>query len=94
MTCEHEIEEDSKFCQECGTQLEWKEDEVCFPPKSEQNVMRGGNIKCDCGQEFYYETRRLTINCIKCNKEYSTATRPVKEVVQYGIDVRTSDDSQ
>lgn len=62
--CEHEIEKDSKFCQECGTQLEWKED-------AEQNVMRKGNIKCDCGQEFYYETKRLAINCIKCGKEHS-----------------------
>jgi len=63
--------EDTKFCQECGTQLECKEDEICSQPKPEQNVMREGNIKCDCGQEFYYETRRLVINCIKCGKEHS-----------------------
>ena len=47
------------------------EDEVCFPPKPEQNIMRKGSIKCDCGQEFYYETKRLVINCIKCGKEHS-----------------------
>lgn len=88
--CEHEIEEDSKFCNECGTKLEWKADEVYFPPKPEKNVMREGNIKCDCGQNFYFETKRPTISCIKCNKEYST----VKEAAQYGIDARTSDDSQ
>ena len=69
--CEHEIEEDSKLCQECGTKLEWKEDEACFPPKPEQNVMREGNIKCDCGQAFYYETVRLVVKCIKCGKEHS-----------------------
>ena len=69
--CEQEIEEDSKFCQGCGIQREWEEDEVYSPPKPEQNVMREGNIKCDCGQEFYYETKRLVINCIKCGKEYS-----------------------
>lgn len=69
--CEHKIEEDSKFCQECGTQLECKEGEIYSQPKPEQNVMRKGNIKCDCGQEFYYETRKLVINCIKCGKEHS-----------------------
>ncbi len=69
--CGHEIEENFKFCNECGTQLEWKEDEVYFPPKTEQNVMRKGNIKCDCGQLFYCETKRLVINCIKCGKEHS-----------------------
>jgi len=63
-------EKDSKFCQECGIQLECKEDENCSQPKSEQNVMSMGSIKCDCGQEFYYETRRLVINCIKCGKEH------------------------
>lgn len=71
--CEHEIEEDSKFCQECETQLECKEDEIYFQPKPEQNVMREGIIRCDCGQEFYYETKRLVVNCIKCGKEHSVA---------------------
>jgi len=64
--CGDEIKEGSKFCNECGTQLE-----INSQPKPEQDVMRKGIIKCDCGQEFYYETRRLVINCIKCGKEYS-----------------------
>ncbi len=68
--CGHEIEEDFKFCSTCGTELEWKEDEVYLPPKTEQNAMREGIIKCDCGQVFYYETKRLAINCIKCGKEH------------------------
>jgi hypothetical protein len=76
--CGHEIKEDYKFCNECGTKLEWKEDEVHFPPKPEQNAMRAGYIKCDCGQLFYYETKRSTISCIKCNKEYSTDTYSCK----------------
>lgn len=70
--CEHEIEEDFKFCNECGTQLEWKDIEAYFPPKPEKDIMREGNIKCDCGLVFYYETKRLAINCIKCGKEHST----------------------
>lgn len=59
------------ICPNCEIQLEWKEDEVDIPSKPEQNAMRKGNIKCDCGQEFYYETKRLVINCIKCGKEHS-----------------------
>ncbi len=69
--CEYEIKEDSKFCPDCGAKLEWKGIEEYFPPKPGQNGMREGNIKCDCGQVFYYETRRAVINCIKCGKEHS-----------------------
>lgn len=32
--------------------------------------MNKGYIKCECGQEFYFETIKVYINCIKCNKEY------------------------
>lgn len=64
-----------KYCYDCGVSLEWKMHEEYFPPlpalPAEQNVMREGHIKCACGQEFYYETKRLVINCIKCGKEYS-----------------------
>ncbi len=63
--------EEHGICPKCGTQLEWKEGEARFSSKPEQNVMREGNIKCDCGQEFYYETKKLVINCIKCGKEHS-----------------------
>jgi len=32
--------------------------------------MHKGTIKCDCGQDFYYETVRDFINCISCGKQY------------------------
>jgi hypothetical protein len=32
--------------------------------------MKKGNIKCECGQEFYYETIRDYVVCIKCGKRY------------------------
>jgi endogenous inhibitor of DNA gyrase (YacG/DUF329 family) len=82
--CEHEIEEGFKFCNECGTQLEWKDIEVYFPPKPEQDVMREGNIMCDCGQAFYFETRRKIVNCINCNKEYDISGYPIKGVTPNG----------
>lgn len=44
--------------------------------------MRYGNIKCECGQEFYFETRRDSIYCINCDKEYSTADYPEKARIQ------------
>lgn len=85
--CKHEIEEDFKFCNECGTQLEWKDTEVYFPPTPEQNAMREGHIKCDCGQEFYFETTKDCIACIKCNKIHDVKSFPIKEVEAGGTDV-------
>lgn len=87
--CQYILEKESKFCPDCATPLEWDAQEPMII-----DTVRYGTIVCECGQEFYFETKRPVVHCIKCNKEYSTATYPVKEVAQYGIDVRTSDDSQ
>jgi len=76
--CEHEIKEDSKFCNECGTKLEWKEYEAYFLPKPEQNVMRYGTINCDCGRSLYFETLRLEVRCIQCNKKHDVSSYPIK----------------
>lgn len=70
--CGHEIDEESKFCPECGINLEWKNMEEYFPPKPERKK-REGHINCDCGQKFYYETMNFTIRCIKCGKEHKLA---------------------
>lgn len=59
------------LAEEYGISPDCEQKEVRFPPKPEQNTMREGNIKCGCGQEFYYETKRLVINCIRCGKEHS-----------------------
>ena len=85
--CEHEIEEGFKFCPECGTQLECKEDEIYSQPKPEQNVMRRGIIKCDCGQEFYFETTKDCIACIKCEKIHDIKSLPIEEVENGGTNV-------
>jgi RNA polymerase subunit RPABC4/transcription elongation factor Spt4 len=81
--CTHEIEEDSKFCPECGSRLEWQVDEIYFPPDPEKST-RYGTIKCDCGQTFYFESQRLKINCLKCNKEYDISGYPIKGVTPSG----------
>lgn len=41
--------------------------------------MKYGIINCTCGQEFYFETIREEVRCIKCNKKYSTAGYPEQE---------------
>lgn len=43
--------------------------------------MHKGEIVCECGQEFYYETIRNFINCISCGNEYE-----VKESIIYAIE--------
>jgi|LSQX01.3.fsa_nt_gb Zn finger protein HypA/HybF involved in hydrogenase expression len=53
----------------------------------EQNVMREGTIKCDCGQEFYFETTMNYIDCIKCKKRHDVKSFPIKEVEAGGTDV-------
>lgn len=35
--------------------------------------MRGGQITCECGQLFYFETVRDTVNCIKCGKKHDVS---------------------
>ena len=32
-----------------------------------------GYVKCECGQEFWFETIMPDIACIKCGKSYVTA---------------------
>lgn len=32
--------------------------------------MRYGEITCECGQVFYFETKREEISCIQCHKKY------------------------
>jgi len=32
--------------------------------------MKKGNIICECGQEFYYETIRDYVVCIKCGERH------------------------
>ena len=53
----------------------------------EQNVMREGTIKCDCGQEFYFETTKDYIACIKCKKGHDVKSFHIKEVEAGGTDV-------
>ena len=53
----------------------------------EQNIMREGTIKCDCGQEFYFETTKDCIACIKCKKIHDVKSFPTKEVEASGTDV-------
>ena len=53
----------------------------------EQNVMREGTIKCDCGQEFYFETTKDCVACIKCKKGHDVKSFHIKEVEAGGTDV-------
>ena len=53
----------------------------------EQNVIRKEIIKCDCGQEFYFETTKDYIACIKCKKIHDVKSFPIEEVENGGTDV-------
>lgn len=35
--------------------------------------MKYGTINCSCGQEFYFETERNKIACIRCKRIYDVA---------------------
>ena len=41
-------------------------------------IMRKGEISCDCGQDFYFETLNEKINCIKCGKEHDVSSFMIK----------------
>ncbi len=41
--------------------------------------MKYGTIFCECGQDFYFETVKKSVNCIRCGKRYDTNGYPEKE---------------
>lgn len=41
--------------------------------------MRHGTIQCECGQEFYFESIFLRINCLNCGKEHDISKFPFLE---------------
>ena len=44
--------------------------------------MRHGTVNCSCGQQFYFETLRTQINCIKCDKTHDISSYPEKEEIE------------
>lgn len=57
--------------------------------------MRYGIIKCECGQEFYFETKSSKIRCIHCNKEYDVSEYPIlEEDEQDGADLQEDIDPE
>ena len=71
------------FCSECGFKLDWSLHEE---PQTEP-IMIHGTLQCTCGQEFYFETTRDYIDCIKCKKRHDVKSFPIKEVEASGTDV-------
>lgn len=43
--------------------------------------MRYGNISCECGQSFYFETEMDSIRCLNCQKKFDVSQFPNKEDV-------------
>ncbi len=41
--------------------------------------MHCGTINCECGQQFYFETVRRKLSCIRCGKEHDVTDYPFKE---------------
>lgn len=46
--------------------------------------MKKGNIKCECGQVFYYETIRNYVLCIKCGKRHDIKLEVMDEKDEVG----------
>ena len=45
--------------------------------------LKYGTINCSCGQQFYFESMGIGINCIKCAKPHDISEYPEKvEVVE------------
>ena len=44
--------------------------------------MKYGTINCSCGQQFYFESMSVGINCIKCAKTHDISEYPEKEDVE------------
>ena len=43
--------------------------------------MHHGDILCECGQQFYFETVNSGINCIACGAQFDVSSFPPKELV-------------
>lgn len=43
-------------------------------------IMRQGQINCECGNEFYFQSIRETIPCMKCGKVHPNKGEPVPEI--------------
>ena len=43
--------------------------------------MKFGEIRCGCGQLFYFETTRYEIMCVSCGNVHSVYEFPVKEEI-------------
>lgn len=55
-------------------------------------MMRHGAVKCKCGYEMYFETRRNNIECLMCNTTIDISSYPFKEEVDED-DIRAQADS-
>ncbi len=43
--------------------------------------MKHGEIRCTCGQVFYFETNKDVIACTSCGLSHETVNFPVKEEI-------------
>jgi len=47
----------------------------------EKYNMKFGEVKCTCGQVFYFETNKDVIACTTCGLSHETVNFPVKEEI-------------
>ena len=43
--------------------------------------MKFGEIRCECGQTFYFETTREEILCVSCGHVHNVIDFPLKEEI-------------
>lgn len=45
-------------------------------------MMKQGMIYCECGNEFYFQSIRDNITCMKCGKMHKNEGDPVEEMAE------------
>lgn len=43
-------------------------------------MMRQGQINCECGNEFYFQSLREQVPCMKCGKMHDNEGEPIPEI--------------
>lgn len=81
--CGNTVLNEQSFCEKCGTAIDWSK----YVEPTQERGMRCGTINCSCGQEFYFETTKEHIACIKCKKGHDVKSFHTKGVEAGGTNV-------
>lgn len=75
--CGEYVWDEQEFCDVCGEELDWSQ-YVEEPEIPSVKGLHYGEIVCDCGKSFYFESVSLNVSCVACGRNHITSTFPVK----------------